>query len=404
MVDVMLVLLVIMMVSATYIVSRALKVELPKSASSDEPAQAPITVTLTKDGQTLVNQEPVVGDAALIAHLPEGAQRARRAEPRRERRRHGATTARSCTSSTSPSSKASPSSPSACKPSEAVEDDPSGRGLYGGSVAAPRRPLRHASCSFPSPSAPRRPPSSSPTSRRRRSRPKPPPPAAPAASQDKPKPPPPPPRAQAQAKAAPEATKAAAPPPHADERGWLRGSRRRRAGQRRRGRRRRRSRRPPARGPRRRAASGRRGAQDRDARRPCSSSPPAGRRRVHRARGAPEAQGAACRPKYTKEARQAEIEGVVRVEVTVDETRPRDRRARPQRPGYGLDEAALDAAKAMRLRAGHAVRQARRRDGDRRRSAVRAGMRRSRRCATPRSRASRPSPRRSRAAAQRAAA
>jgi biopolymer transport protein ExbD len=67
MVDVMLVLLVIMMVSATYIVSRALKVELPHSASSDEPAQGPITVTLTKDGQTLVNQEPVVGDAALVA-------------------------------------------------------------------------------------------------------------------------------------------------------------------------------------------------------------------------------------------------------------------------------------------------------------------------------------------------
>ncbi len=67
MVDVMLVLLVIMMVSATYIVSRALKVELPHNASSDEPAQGPITVTLTKDGQTLINQEPVVGDAALIA-------------------------------------------------------------------------------------------------------------------------------------------------------------------------------------------------------------------------------------------------------------------------------------------------------------------------------------------------
>src|SRR5215469_9798725 len=68
MVDVMLVLLVIMMVSATYIVSRALKVELPHSASSDEPAQGPITVTLTKDGQTLVNQEPVLGgDPALIA-------------------------------------------------------------------------------------------------------------------------------------------------------------------------------------------------------------------------------------------------------------------------------------------------------------------------------------------------
>jgi biopolymer transport protein ExbD len=67
MVDVMLVLLVIMMVSATYIVSRALKVELPKSASSDESAQGPITVTLTKEHQVLVNQEPVEGDGALIA-------------------------------------------------------------------------------------------------------------------------------------------------------------------------------------------------------------------------------------------------------------------------------------------------------------------------------------------------
>ena len=46
MVDVMLVLLVIMMVSATYIVSKALKVELPHSASSDEAAQGPITVTI----------------------------------------------------------------------------------------------------------------------------------------------------------------------------------------------------------------------------------------------------------------------------------------------------------------------------------------------------------------------
>ncbi len=67
MVDVMLVLLVIMMVSATYIVSRALKVELPHSATSDEAAQGPITVTITKEGQYLVNQEPVSGDPALNA-------------------------------------------------------------------------------------------------------------------------------------------------------------------------------------------------------------------------------------------------------------------------------------------------------------------------------------------------
>jgi biopolymer transport protein ExbD len=67
MVDVMLVLLVIMMASATYIVSRALKVELPKSASSDENSQGPLTVTLTKDHQILVNQEVVAGDTALVA-------------------------------------------------------------------------------------------------------------------------------------------------------------------------------------------------------------------------------------------------------------------------------------------------------------------------------------------------
>jgi biopolymer transport protein ExbD len=67
MVDVMLVLLVIMMVSATYIVSRALKVELPKSASSDEASQGPLMVTLTADHKLYVNQEPVESDAALVA-------------------------------------------------------------------------------------------------------------------------------------------------------------------------------------------------------------------------------------------------------------------------------------------------------------------------------------------------
>jgi biopolymer transport protein ExbD len=67
MVDVMLVLLVIMMVSATYIVSRALKVELPKSASSDEASQGPLMVTLTADHKIYVNQEPVADDATLVA-------------------------------------------------------------------------------------------------------------------------------------------------------------------------------------------------------------------------------------------------------------------------------------------------------------------------------------------------
>jgi biopolymer transport protein ExbD len=70
MVDIMLVLLVIMMVSSIYIVSRALKVELPKSASSDESSQSPLTVTLTKDDQVFLNGELVKGgDAELVARF-----------------------------------------------------------------------------------------------------------------------------------------------------------------------------------------------------------------------------------------------------------------------------------------------------------------------------------------------
>lgn len=59
MVDVVLVLLVIMMVSAVYIVSQSLKVELPKTANSDEPAQSPLAVTIQKDGHYLYNQKPI---------------------------------------------------------------------------------------------------------------------------------------------------------------------------------------------------------------------------------------------------------------------------------------------------------------------------------------------------------
>jgi len=57
MVDVVLVLLIIMMVSATYIVSQSLKVELPKTASSDETVSKTYVVTITKDGQYLFNDK-----------------------------------------------------------------------------------------------------------------------------------------------------------------------------------------------------------------------------------------------------------------------------------------------------------------------------------------------------------
>ena len=66
MVDVMLVLLVIMMVAATYIVSRALKVELPKSAASDDQAQSPLTVTLTKDNHVFLNGDAIKDDQELV--------------------------------------------------------------------------------------------------------------------------------------------------------------------------------------------------------------------------------------------------------------------------------------------------------------------------------------------------
>jgi biopolymer transport protein ExbD len=68
MVDVVLVLLVIMMVSATYIVSQSLKVELPKAASQTDSVSSVAAVTLTKDGKTYYNQKPV-SEADLINDL-----------------------------------------------------------------------------------------------------------------------------------------------------------------------------------------------------------------------------------------------------------------------------------------------------------------------------------------------
>ncbi len=59
MVDIMLVLLIIMMVSSTYIVSQALKVELPKTASSDETVSKTYTVTVTKEGNFFYNEKPI---------------------------------------------------------------------------------------------------------------------------------------------------------------------------------------------------------------------------------------------------------------------------------------------------------------------------------------------------------
>ncbi|MDB5219866.1 MAG: Biopolymer transport protein ExbD/TolR [Myxococcaceae bacterium] len=70
MVDVVLVLLVIMMVSATYIVAQSLKVELPKSASSDEAVTSVAQVGVSKDGKYSFKSQPVT-ESELVDKLRE---------------------------------------------------------------------------------------------------------------------------------------------------------------------------------------------------------------------------------------------------------------------------------------------------------------------------------------------
>jgi biopolymer transport protein ExbD len=68
MVDVVLVLLVIMMVSATYIVSQSLKVDLPKAASGTDSVASIATITLGKGNKLYFNQVPIE-ERALVKEL-----------------------------------------------------------------------------------------------------------------------------------------------------------------------------------------------------------------------------------------------------------------------------------------------------------------------------------------------
>jgi len=68
MVDVMLVLLVIMMVSATYIVSQSMRVDLPNASTSDGAVPSLAAVTIAADGALRFDDEPVT-EAELVAHL-----------------------------------------------------------------------------------------------------------------------------------------------------------------------------------------------------------------------------------------------------------------------------------------------------------------------------------------------
>jgi len=73
-VDITLVLLIIFMVTASYIVKETIEVELPRAAHGGETVQKTFAVLVTRDGKTFLNGVPV-DDGALIAEV----QRARSA-------------------------------------------------------------------------------------------------------------------------------------------------------------------------------------------------------------------------------------------------------------------------------------------------------------------------------------
>jgi len=64
-VDITLVLLIIFMVTASYIVSPAIKVDLPKAASGTEQSKTTLSLTLTKEGELYLNGEKSNDDAVV---------------------------------------------------------------------------------------------------------------------------------------------------------------------------------------------------------------------------------------------------------------------------------------------------------------------------------------------------
>src|SRR5215813_12461270 len=69
-VDVVLVLLIILMVSSTYIVAQTLKVQLPKAKSTDGTADKPHTVAVLKSGALTWDEAPAT-EAEVVGKLKE---------------------------------------------------------------------------------------------------------------------------------------------------------------------------------------------------------------------------------------------------------------------------------------------------------------------------------------------
>jgi biopolymer transport protein ExbD len=67
-VDITLVLLIIFMVTASYIVSPAIKVDLPKAASGSDQTKTTLAVTISKDGAVYLNGERS-SDAGIVQYI-----------------------------------------------------------------------------------------------------------------------------------------------------------------------------------------------------------------------------------------------------------------------------------------------------------------------------------------------
>jgi biopolymer transport protein ExbD len=67
-VDITLVLLIIFMVTASYIVSPAIKVDLPKAASGSDQTKTTLAITIAKDGAVYLNGERS-SDAAIVSYI-----------------------------------------------------------------------------------------------------------------------------------------------------------------------------------------------------------------------------------------------------------------------------------------------------------------------------------------------
>ena len=73
-VDITLVLLIIFMVTASYIVKETIEVELPRAAHGGETVQKTFALLVTKDGKTYLNGAPV-DDNGLVAAVSDARSR-----------------------------------------------------------------------------------------------------------------------------------------------------------------------------------------------------------------------------------------------------------------------------------------------------------------------------------------